>query len=119
MLQDIFFIMPKGKEFEILRECKDLSFAVFIDKIGPNGRTREPHDISFDECLQYFKDNLKNMHWVFINRRGKCMWDVVNEPEYWEVGGCTLGKNPEVFLFINMRFSEGIDMQRKYNLKPL
>jgi hypothetical protein len=119
-MQDIFFKIPEGSEELILRECAEKSFKFFIDKHNERC-VRERYEISLDECFDLFKSQKpKNMHWVFINRRSRCFWDDSNEPEYWEVGGCTLGlPNGDVFLFINMRFSEGLDIQRKYNLKPL
>ena len=120
---DIFLKLNKNKTdlFKLMKECNKKAFKVFIDILSPNKVTRESLDISFNECLNIFKNNKDRMHWVFILRES--YFGVWNENEeitkYWEVGGCTLARpGGDVFLFMYMTIEEGLKIQQTYDLKP-
>lgn len=120
---DKWYSIPKGKEEEIMREGKSFALEYFIDKLEiEKSWRRERADLSFDEVLEIF--STFKMHWVFIQRNQNPYFIFGNSYEhtkeyfpYYEIGGCTIGYNPEYFLFIYMTKENGDKLVNKYNLK--
>jgi len=122
---DIFLKIDKKdlNIFEIMHEAKENSISIIINK-HDNRCVRQPYNVSFDECLNIFKESEDHMHWVFILRQSyySSLWLNGNKnlEKFWEIGGCTLGrKDGDVFLFINTTVDEGFKLQQKYNLQTM
>lgn len=106
--------------FELMKEAKDLSFQMNIDIL--KFIRREKYDISFEECLEIFK-NSKHMHWVFIERNDFIPFYFPNNEKiynYYEIGGCTLANQEgDIFLFLYLTKENGDKLLHKYKFKEL
>lgn len=111
------FLDFKKNQFKILDDCKNNAQKIFIESLKPGSFVRTKYDISYEECINIFKENSKRLHWVFFLKQDHLSKKLTH---YWEVGCCTLVRDGgDVFLFINMDLDKGFEIQRKYDLIPM
>ncbi|MCK9575517.1 MAG: hypothetical protein WC979_02110 [Candidatus Pacearchaeota archaeon] len=123
-MKDTFYKLGNHDPIEVMKQCHEKSFQIFIDIKDDNYR-RTPYDISFDECLEIFKQN--RMHWVFIHRNSGFPTFAGAEKLYdcFEIGGCTIGVtddkgiNRDVFLFMYLYPEDGHKILQELNLNVL
>lgn len=88
----------------IIIECKNNAYDVFLDELNSTDWiTRTKTNKSFDEILEILLSH-KDSHWVFIERDNK----------HWEIGGSTMGKTPEYFMFLYLEYDVGLNLYMKY-----
>lgn len=128
-MRDDFYKLTENYE-TIIRECKELSLNIFIER-KDNKYIRQREDISFEDILQIFLSNLDRMHWVFIKRKPQNnpfghhvqqkdgSWEKFDT--YYEIGGCTMAHSSgrDYFLYIYLTEEDGDNLVEKYNLKLL
>jgi hypothetical protein len=104
---------------EILDYALSKSFDFWVDEKGtekhPSVSTREPSDLSYAEAYQIIQAN--KPHWVFSFRNESYI--TKNGEDYWEFGGCNIGRNDygEVFIWIKVTIPEAYEIFEKFNLE--
>ena len=104
---------------EILDYALSKSFDFWVDEKGtekhPSVWTREPSDLSYEEAFDIIQAN--KPHWVFSFRNESYI--TKNGEDYWEFGGCNIGRNDygEVFIWIKVTIPEAYKIFEKFNLE--
>ena len=103
----------------ILDDALKVSFNYWIDEKGtkdhPSIWRREPSKLSYEEAYEIISN--AKPHWVITFRNHS--YFNLNEPDYWEFGGCNIGSNDygEVFIWIQVSVKEAEKIFQKYNLE--
>lgn len=104
---------------EILDYALSKSFDFWVDEKGtekhPSVWKREPSDLSYEEAFEIIQAN--KPHWVFSFRNESYI--LKNGQDYWEFGGCNIGRNDygEVFIWIKVTIAEAYEIFEKFNLE--
>ena len=89
---------------EVLREALNNSYYHNIDIMGPSA-ARVQSFKTFNEIIEIFNNSI--MHYVFIERID------FNGNNYWEVGGSTMDKPKDYYLFIHIGYDIGKEISDK------
>lgn len=110
--------IPKNPR-ELYDYAKSKSFNFRIDEKGtkkhPDVWTRELSDLEYNDAYDIIQNN--KPHWVISFRN---ISDItLNEKDYWEFGGCNIGKNDygEVFIWIEVKVDIALEIFKKFGLK--
>ena len=116
-MQDVFYNIRTCYE-PVLRECFDLAIEKRVD-VKDKSYHRTESDMPPEEALKLMFE--KKSHRVFIHRMN---WphttrDGIELPRYFEIGGCTMDREFDVFLFLILGEDDALKVMRKYDLQIL
>jgi hypothetical protein len=103
---------------EIMDEALKISFNNWIDEKGtkdnPGVWKREFSKLTYEEAYDIIQNN--KPHWGICFRNMSYISS--KEEDYWEFGGCNIGKNDygEVFIWIKVKVEDALKIIKKYNL---
>jgi hypothetical protein len=104
---------------EIMDYALSKSFDFWVDEKGtldnPGIFQRQPSKLSYEEAFDIIQAN--KPHWVISFRNESYI--MKNGKDYWEFGGCNIGRNDygEVFIWIKVTLEEGEKIFEKFNLE--
>jgi hypothetical protein len=110
-------IPPNPKE--ILDYALSKSFEFWIDEKGtldnPGISQRKISKLSYEEAFDIIQAN--KPHWVISFRNESYI--TKNGEDYWEFGGCNIGRNDygEVFIWIKVTIAEAYEIFERFNLE--
>lgn len=104
---------------EIFDYALSKSYDFWVDEKGtsdnPGIFQRKPSKLSYEEAYTIIQSN--KSHWVVSFRNVNHI--SIKERDYWEFGGCNIGRNDygEVFIWIIVEPEEALKIFEKFNLK--
>jgi hypothetical protein len=110
--------LPK-KPKEIFDEALKVCFNSWVDEKGtadhPSVWRGEPSKLSYEKAYDIIEKSKPLWRIIFRN----ISYISLKEPDYWEFGGCNIGKNDygEVFIWIQVSLEEAEKIFEKYNLE--
>jgi hypothetical protein len=104
---------------EIFDYALSKSYDFWVDEKGtsenPGIFQRKPSNLSYEEAFSIIQAN--KPHWVVSFRNVNHI--SIKERDYWEFGGCNIGRNDygEVFIWIIVEPEEALKIFEKFNLE--
>lgn len=111
MKHDIFYKndhLDLATKLAILEDAYKVANSWHVDLKRHNDMARQPTDLSFEDSLKFLTDKC---HYVIIHRM------FPEDEQRGEIGFCTLGNNPDYFLFIHTSVEDLNNIVHKYGLE--
>ena len=116
-MESIFYKLEKDIHKDVLLYALSVASRAYVDKKedGDWDRQFDP-DMSPSEAIDVIMEDHKH-HFVFIHRQNQEQLSMLpGHSSYFEVGGCTMGKKPETFLFLYLTEKDAGKIIKKYKI---
>jgi hypothetical protein len=114
---DIFYKFDNDDLFDIFHFALKNNFLVFVDIKDDNYKRVPCSEYTPEEMIDILTED-KKAHNVVILRRDP-YFIMCDDVEYGEIGGSTMDRERDIFLFIFVKFGILLDIVKKFKLKEL
>jgi hypothetical protein len=113
-MDDFYKVKGKGDALRLALSLSEITLTEIKD--DSYKRVPNPGRNASDLLEELLVD--KKSHLVFILRNDAVHADSM-KPPYWEVGGCTMGKQYDEFLFMYLSYDNGARVAERYGLEKM